>query len=445
LRFTYRSEPPSSLTLGQKGAAVSVISVAHQPLVITGLGVLAPNGIGKDAFWRNCLSGTSGIGPITLFDPGAYRCRCGGQVNDFHPEAYVGPKGLRTLDRTTRLALVATHLAMHDAGLEIGRTACDAVGVVLGSTMGSLRSISEFDLDGLRDGPRYVNPALFPNAVINSPASQVAIRFGLQGLNATIATGFTAGLDAIGYAMTLLKLGRLRAVIVGGVEELCLQTFLGFYKLGLLATTQDGTAPRYAPYQAPGTGMVLGEGAACVVMERSEDAHRRGASAYAELLSYSTAFHPASLYRYDPDATAAVQAVRQALQDAGVSSGDVDCISSGANGLHAADAMEQTAIHTVFGQQPVPRPVSVVKTLVGESFSAAGALQVATMVGALVCQQVPCPVLESVNVSSTVGAGGGGALPHQIRTVLIQTCGLFGVSSAVVLRSLNGRHQLASS
>lgn len=423
-----------------------VISVTHPPLVITGLGVLAPNGVGKEVFWRHCLSGISGIGPITLFDPRPYRCRYAGQLNDFQPETSLGPKGLRTLDRTTRLTLVATHLAMQDAQLEVGEASRDTIGVVLGSTMGSLRSISEFDLDGLRDGPRYVNPALFPNAVINSPASQVAIRFGLRGLNATVATGFTAGLDAIGYAMTLLKLGRLQAVIVGAVEELCLQTFLGFYHLGLLATTPDGAPPRYTPYQAPGDGMVLGEGAVSFVVERLESARSRGVPAYAELLSYGTAFHPASLYRYDPHATAAVQAVRQAVQDAGVSAEDIDCISSGANGLRAADAMEQAAIRTVFGHQPVPRPVSVVKTLIGESFSAAGALQVATMVGALVHQAVPAPVPEPVHVASPLGVTDESAPPHRtIRTTLIQTCGLFGISSALVLRGLNEHPQAAVS
>jgi 3-oxoacyl-[acyl-carrier-protein] synthase II len=419
---------------------VSSIPTKCQRLVITGVGVLAPNGIGREAFWRNCLLGVSGIAPITIFDPSPYRCRRAGQLLDFHPEAYLGPKGLRTFDRTTCLALVAAKLALEDATLDQQEVSFDQVGVVLGSTMGSLRSISEFDLEGLREGSRYVNPALFPNAVINSPASQVSIRFGLQGLNSTIATGFTAGLDALGYARDLLRLGRLRAVVVGAAEELCLQTFLGFYNLGLLATAKDGATPSYAPLHADADGTLLGEGAACFVLERYEDAMQRGARMYAELLSYSSAFHSASLYRYDPDATAGVRAVRQALQEAGVSAEEIDCISSGANGLRAIDAMEQTTIRTVFGHRLVPPPVSVVKMLLGEPFSAAGALQVAAMVGALVSQQVPSPVLEPVATMATLGAGDGEIHQHQIRTALIQICGLIGISSAVVLRSLNGDH-----
>ena len=441
--MTCRSEFPQSLTCTQKGTGVSSSPPRNDALVITGLGVVAPNGIGKDAFWHNCLSGLSGIRPITLFDPSDYRCQYAGQISEWHPDTYLGPKGLRTLDRTTSLALVATHFAMQDAKLELDETSCETVGVVLGSTMGSLRSISEFDLDGLRDGPRYVNPALFPNAVINSPASQVAIRFGLRGPNATVATGFTAGLDALGYAMALLRLGRLRAVLVGAVEELCLPTFLGFHLLGLLAITHTGSLPPYAPYQASGDGAILGEGAACFVLERLEDARQRGASPYTELLSYSTAFHRASLYDHDPEATSAVQATRQALREAGVSADEIDCIGTGANGIQAADAMERVAIQAVFGDRAVPQPVSAVKTLLGESFSAAGALQVAAMVGTFVCQQVLSPVLETAHVRSTT-RDDEGMTHHQIRTALIQTCGLIGISSAVVLRSLSEPHQAAS-
>src|SRR3989338_726139 len=201
-------------------------------IVITGLGVVAPNGIGKDEFWANCAAGVSGIKPITLFDTFKYRCHYAGEISNFQPERYLGPKGLRNLDRTTLLSLVAAKLAIEDAHLEITDENRNNIGVVLGSTMGSVHSISEFDMEGLREGPRYVNPAQFPNTVINSPASQVAIRFGLRGMNSTISTGFSASLDAIGYARDMLTLDRADLLLVGGVEELCIQTFLGFYKLG---------------------------------------------------------------------------------------------------------------------------------------------------------------------------------------------------------------------
>lgn len=379
-----------------------------QRVVITGLGVVAPNGLGKREFWANCQAGVSGIKPITLFDVSKYRCRWAGEVSHFQPEQSLGPKGLRNLDRTTLLSLVAAKLAIEDAKLDITDGNRNEIGVVLGSTMGSVHSISEFDKEGLREGPRYVNPALFPNTVINSPASQVAIRFGLRGLNSTISTGFTASLDAIGYAWDMLHLGRAHALLVGGVEELCIQTFLGFYKLGFLATAQNGAAPFYGPFDARHCGAFLGEGAAFFVMEPLERARARGATIRAELLGYSSQFHPACLYRYDPEAQGPMAVMRQAMEEAQLSPADIDAVSASANSTKAGDEMERTAITQVFNGRAERIPTSAVKSLVGELFSASGALQVAGVLG---------------------------TLAESSQTVLVDSFGPTGVASALVIGS----------
>jgi len=405
-----------------------------QRIVVTGIGVVAPNGIGKDVFWQNCFDGISGIRPISLFDAHAYRCRCAGEVIDFTPEEHLGPKGLRTLDRTTRLALVAAQFALKDAALEVTPAGCQDIGVVLGCTMGSVRSISEFDVESLREGPRYVNPALFPNVVINSPASHIAIRFQLRGVNSTISTGFTAGLDAIGYALRLLQLRRVKAVLVGGVEELCLQTFLGFYRLGLLATEPTGRSPRYAPFHPQRQGTLLGEGAAILVLEPLEEAHRRRVPAYAELLGYGTSFHPDSAYRYDPASTASVTASRRALQEADVDAADIDFVSACANATRATDAMEVVSLKTLFGDRASRVPVSAVKSLIGESFSAGGALQVALALGAIARQQVPpSPAGDTNDFDLELNLVRERARSASVSTVLVQSIALTGSSSALVI------------
>lgn len=353
-------------------------------LVITGIGVVAPNGIGKEQFWANCATGVSGIKPISLFDTSTYRCHWAGEISNFQPETHLGSKGLRNLDRTTLLALVAAKLAIEDAKLDItDENRCD-IGVVLGSTMGSVHSISEFDKEGLREGPRYVNPAHFPNTVINSPASQVAIRFGLKGLNATISTGFAASLDAVGYAMDMLHLGRAKALLVGGVEELCIQTFLGFYKLGLLATSRNGHMPTFLPFDSQHSGTLLGEGAGFFVLEPLEDAMSRGATIYAELLGYAASFDPASMYRYHPEAQGLVEAIRLALTDAGLTSADIDLVSPCANSFKDCDVMEQNALTAVFGGQAGNMMLPSAKGVLGESFSAGGAFQLSAGISALV-------------------------------------------------------------
>ena len=405
--------------------------------------MVAPNGIGKDAFWANCLNGVSGIKRITLFDTSGYRCHWAGEISDFDPAAHLGSKGLRNLDRTTLLALVAAKLAIEDGALEITDGSRSDIGVILGSTMGSVRSISEFDMDGLRNGPRYVNPAHFPNTVINSPASQVAIRFGLQGMNATISTGFTASLDAIGYAMDMLRLGRVQALLVGGVEELCFQTFLGFYKLGLLATSQDGTLPPFRPFDDRHCGTLLGEGAAFFILESSESAVQRGATIYAELSGYASQFHPDSMYRYDPKAEGLIAVIREALRETGLNPLEIDRVSACANSSKAADLMELTAIRGVFGERQIP--LSVPKGLFGEPFSAGGALQLAEMLGILNSRASSRVVAAAHGKSAARGEEGTellvGERPEKIHA-LLDGFGPTGVSSALIATHDPGSHNI---
>lgn len=397
-------------------------------IVITGIGVVAPNGIGKEEFWNNSSSGISGIKPITLFDVSKYRCRYAGEISNFQPENYLGSKGLRNLDRTTLLALVAAKLAIEDAHLEITDENRNDIGVVLGSTMGSVHSISEFDKEGLREGPRYVNPAHFPNTVINSPASQVAIRFGLRGLNSTISTGFSASLDAMGYAIDMLRLNRAQVLLVGGVEELCIQTFLGFYKLGLLATSQNGSQPFFAPLASGHSGTLLGEGAIFFVTESLEHAQRRGVNIYAELLGYGTGFNANSLYRYDPEAKGPIDAIGQALSDADIKSERIEFISACGNSTKAVDDMEANALKTIFGNRLDNVPIVATKALLGESFSAGGAFQLVSTVGQLVQQEILEKIPEGQTISLEFGL---------TETALIDTFGLTGVSSALIVGKSN--------
>ncbi len=251
--------------------------MAKKRIVITGIGVLASNAIGKDNFWQALEQGASGIKPVTLFDTANTNSKLAGEITDFNPEAIVDKKGLRLMDRATKLVLCASQLALDDAGLKPWSPEIEEAGVVLGSTLGSVWSISEFDKLALREGPKAVNPAHFPNTVINSPASQISIKFGIKGFNTTISTGFSASLDAFGYALDFLNLDRAEIILVGGVEELCIQTFLGFYKIGILAGSKSRRPEISAPFDQRRNGIVVGEGAGMVVLETLEHAQKRGA------------------------------------------------------------------------------------------------------------------------------------------------------------------------
>jgi len=353
--------------------------------VITGVGILASNGIGKEAFWKAIREGRSGIRPVSLFDTSTTRAKTAGEIADFNAEEFLGAKGLRTFDRATKLVLSAAKLALDDAGLKapLDEDLSVRTGVSLGSTLGSVRSISEFDKEGLRGGPRSVNPALFPNTVINAPASQISIRFNIKGFNATISTGFSASLDAIDYAANFIKSYDYDLVLAGGVEELCEQTYKGFHKIGHLAGSRDGKTEIDCPFDKRRNGIVLGEGGCILILEEMGHAVKRGANIYAEVLGYGTSFDPESKNIYSPKARGASKAIGLALEDAKLAAKDVDYISATANSTLDCDVMETRAIESVFGDRAKKIPVSAVKSMIGDTFSASGAMNVAASIGAM--------------------------------------------------------------
>jgi len=352
-------------------------------IVITGVGVLASNGIGKDAFWQSLKESKSGFKSISLFDTSNVKVKIAGEITDFNAKDFLGQKGLRYLDRSTRLICSAARLAIDDTKLIITEDNTDDIGVSVGTTLGSVYSISEFDKQALREGPRYVNPAFFPNTVINSPASQVSIRFNIKGFNTTISTGFSASLDAISYAIDFLNLDRAKIIFAGGVEELCIQTFLGFYKIGFLSGLKDSNEAISCPFDKRRNGIVFGEGASFLVLEDLNHALERKAPIYAEILGFGLSFDPYRVNKYNPRGEGIRRAMRFALEDARLRPQDIDYLCANANSNEKADLIETEAIKDVFGRYVKKLPVSSIKSMVGECFSVSGALQAAASVGAI--------------------------------------------------------------
>ncbi len=327
--------------------------MGKQRVVVTGLGVLAANGIGKDAFLQALFKGRSGIKPISLFDTSEFPLKEAGEIQDFAPEQFLGTKGLRTLDRSVKLLCSAVKLAWDDARLEIKAENSDNIGVAVGTTLGSVSSVSDFQREAIKEGPRYVNPAFFSNTVINSAPSQVAIRFNLRGFSVAMATGFCSGIDAINYAADFIRLGRVRIVLAGAVEELCVQTFIGFSKAGLLAGPENKK------------GIILGEGSGILVLEDLDSARERQADIYAEVLGSGKGLGLKEGLE---------KAMQKSLQESNLTAGDVDYICSGANSSHENDLAEGEAIRELFGN-PEKITLNRIKPLVGECYSASGSLQ----------------------------------------------------------------------
>ncbi len=362
---------------------------ADKTVVITGIGVLSPIGIGKDSYWDSLFHGKTGFNSIALFDTSNFNVHIAGEIKNFDPVLFLGKKGLRDLDRSTRLLCSAARLAIDDARLQITDENTHSTGVSIGTTFGSLHSISQFDRSGLIDGPRYVNPSHFPNTVINSPASQVSIRFKIKGFNTTISTGFCAALDAVSYAVDFIKLHRADLVFAGGVEELCEETFLGFYNLGYLSGA-DGSEPVCCPFDARRNGIILSEGAAILILEDEGHALERGAEILARVIGYGNSFSPQRISdkplsdrNFNQAGEGLKNAILLALKDASLTPESIDYISAGANSTKGIDRMETEVIKEVFGKHAYNIPVSSVKSMVGESYSVSGALSLAAAVGAI--------------------------------------------------------------
>jgi len=354
----------------------------NRTIVITGIGVLSPIGIGREQYWEGLSCGRTGFSTISLFDTSGFNVSIAGEVQNFDAVAMLGKKGLRELDRSTRLISSAAKLAIEDSRIEITENNAQSAGVSIGTTFGSLHSIFQFDRSGLIDGPRFVNPSFFPNTVLNSPASRISIRFKIKGFNATISTGFCAGIDAISYACDFIRLNRADVVLAGGVEELCEETFSGFYKLGCLSG-RNGSDTICRPFDARRNGTVLSEGAALLVLESEEHALTRGADILARISGYGNSFDPEARMDFGHQGKGLKNAVGIALRDASLSTDDINYVSSCANSTKGLDRMETAVLKDLLGEHAFRIPISSIKSMIGEAFSASGALSCAAVVGTL--------------------------------------------------------------
>lgn len=351
--------------------------------MITGAGVISPLGDSLDLFFENIYENANGISKVTLFNTDKYDCALAAEISNFSAKSYLGKKGLRNMDRSTQLLLTASTLAAADAAYDAVAYTSDQIGVCVGNTFGSLKSISEYDRVAIKEGASYVSPTDFGNCVINSAAGFASIRLKAMCVNITISNGITSCIDAVGYAMDYFQNNDARLIFTGAVEELCEETFYGFHKAGLLAKKKN-MAELKGPYDRQANGIILGEGAAVFSIEPLSHAKQRGAKIYAELGGYGRYFNSGQ----DPVASMA-RCMQKALADSGCCIADIDAVISSANGQSESDQHELQAIASVWGGRNGAIPVTSVKGAIGECFSASGAFQMATALGMLQTDHIP--------------------------------------------------------
>lgn len=359
-------------------------------VVVTGVGVVSPLGDSPVALHAALCRGERGLATPEQAELAALPCPLAGHVTGFDPAAYLGKANFRPLDRTGRLAVVAAELALAAAGWSPEARRQGDLGLVLGTMFGSVRTIAEFDRRALTAGPNYVKPFDFANSVINAAAGQVAIWHGLHGVNATLGGGTGAGLQALAYAADQVASGGADAILAGGADELCLESFLGFARSGLLCSANGhGTVPRPVPFDARRNGFAPAEGAALLVLEPAEGAASRGAEVLAGVLGHGAAFDPSRGLDPESGAAAVARAVRSALAGAGLLPEDVGCASLSASGSPTLDRAEALGLAEALGPRAAELPVTAAKSGLGESLGAAGAFQAAVLLESFRSGELP--------------------------------------------------------
>jgi 3-oxoacyl-[acyl-carrier-protein] synthase II len=336
-----------------------------ETVVITGVGVISPVGIGQEAFCQGLSAGRDGIEEITAFDTTPFRSKKGGLVKGFDPKAFIPLLKIRRLDRASQFAIAATRMALEDAGIIIGKDIpAGRTGIILGSGFCGLVNSEAFHEAQVLRGPGDLNPILFPNTVPNAAASNTSIELGIKGPNSTVVQSFCTAEAAFFFACQQVLAHRADCIITGGVDELSPILYRGLNALRLTAW-DAGDGERSAPYDLKRNGFIPGEGAGIIVLEREQDALRRGARIYGKVLGSGTAGGTTN-----PGEKVA-RAIKGALQQKGHRE-TIDCIDGAGNSTPLLDAVEAEGLRLALTDRYLTIPVSAIKSMIGEGIASGG-------------------------------------------------------------------------
>ncbi len=405
-------------------------------VVITGLGVVTPLGIGVGNTWEALLAGQSGIGPITRFDATDYPSRIAGEVQDFDPARYIEKKEIKKMDTFIQYAVAASQEAVDDAGFTVTPANAERVGVYIGAGIGGLPGIEQYHRVLQTKGPGRVSPFFIPMVIVNLASGHVAIRFGAKGPNSCAVTACATGNHCIGDAFRIIQRGEADVMLAGGTEAtICPLALAGFGAAKALSGRNDDARRASRPFDRERDGFVIGEGAGVVVLEELEHAQRRGVRMYSELVGYamtSDAFH---ITAPPEDGAGAVTCLKQAIRDAGVSPEAIGYINAHATST-MADAIETRAIKTVFGEYARHLPVSSTKSMTGHLLGGAGGVEAVVTTLALYHGVLPPTInLEYPDPDCDLDYIPGQARPVPIAAAISNAFGFGGVNACLVFKS----------
>lgn len=407
-----------------------------QRVVVTGMGLVTPLGIGIDAFWDGLAAGRSGIRRITRCDTGESPSQIAGEVPDFTPTDFMDAKEARRVTRASQFAVAAARMALDDAHFKIDDGNRYEIGALIGNGSSSPPETEATARTLFEKGFSRVNPFYITSSLPNMPSCQVAIQLGLMGYNTAIATACAASAQAIGEAAEVIRRGDATMMLAGGAEApICQLTLASFCAARALSTRNDAPAQASRPFDAGRDGFVLAEGAGVLVLEQLAHARRRGARIYAELIGYAStcdAFHVTAPH---PEGDGAARAMLRAMAKARVSPQQIDYINAHATSTAAGDVGETLAIKRAFGEYASSVPISASKSMIGHTTSAAGAIEASAAILAMRHSLIPPTInLDMPDPACDLDFVPHVARPASLQVVMSNSFGFGGINAVLVFQ-----------
>jgi 3-oxoacyl-[acyl-carrier-protein] synthase II len=408
-----------------------------QRVVVTGLGVVTPLGSDKEEFWRRLVGGESGITPVTGLDVSRYPCRIAGEIKDFDPTRYMDKREAKKLDRFTLFGAAAALIAWEDAGLgSNGQLDREAIGVLVGSGIGGIKTVEEQLQILFEKGPRRVSPYLVPALIANMASGFISMLLGIRGPNSTVVTACATSSHAIGDAYHIIRRGDAPVMVAGGAEAAISHlAFSGFCAARALSTRNDEPHRASRPFDRKRDGFVMGEGAGVLILESLEHALERGARIYGEIIGYGMSGDAHHFTAPDPDGRGAYLSMSRALRSAGMAPEAVDYINAHGTSTPYNDRIETMAIKKVFNDHASGIPISSTKSMIGHLLGAAGAVElIATLLSIQHRLVHPTINYEFPDPECDLDYVPNQARQHEINVALSNSFGFGGTNATLLVK-----------
>jgi 3-oxoacyl-[acyl-carrier-protein] synthase II len=409
-------------------------------VVVTGVGVVSPVGIGPREFWKSLCEGISGVGAITRFDASSYPVRIAAEVKGFDPLQYMEKKDLKKMDLFIQYGLAAGLMSAEDARLQVTPENSHRIGVLVGAGIGGLWAIEEQHKILMSRGPGRISPHFIPSLITNLAAGQISIRLGAKGPNSCVATACATGTHAIGDSFKIIQRGAADVMIAGGCESAITPLALaGFSAMRALSARNDDPPMASRPFDAQRDGFVMGEGAGILILEELNHALSRGVPIYAEVSGYGMSGDAYHITATPPGGEGAVRCMRSALEDAGVGPEEVDYINAHGTSTDYNDLAETQAIKTVFGDHAYRLPVSSIKSMIGHLLGAAGAVEAAATALTIKDGILPPTInYEFPDPGCDLDYVPNRARKAEVRYALSNSFGFGGTNASLILKRFEG-------